>query len=184
MKRLGKVKTAAFAALAAVALAAPIAIAQQQGGTAGGDDQTKQRGEWGGKRGGGRRGGGRHFGGGRGMFRGVELTDDQKARLQTLRQEFSQRTQGLREQLRAKHMEIRQANEGGTFNESLATQKLTEAAALQAKLMGEEFRLRQDSMSVLTAEQRTQLEQRREQMKARRGERRGRRNQQPQQEWQ
>ena len=57
------------------------------------------------------------------------------------------------------------------------TQKLTEAAGLQAKLMGEEFRMRQESMAVLTPEQKTQLEQRRaefkakrEQFKARRGE--------------
>jgi protein CpxP len=182
MKRLGKFKTAAFAAFAGLVVAAPIAIAQQQGGTAAGDGQTKQRGEWGGKRGGGRRGGG-HFGGGR-MFRGIELTDDQKSRLQQMREEFSQRTQGLRQQLRAKHAEIRQADDSGTFNEALVAQKLTEAASLQAKLMGEEFRLRQESLSVLTAEQRTQLEQRREQMKARRGERRGRGSNDQQQEWQ
>ncbi|HYN85201.1 MAG TPA: Spy/CpxP family protein refolding chaperone [Pyrinomonadaceae bacterium] len=177
MKRLGKVKVAAFAALAAIAVSAPIAIAQQQG--TGSDGQAKQRGEWGGKRGGGRHGGGRGFG-----FRGIDLTDDQKTRLQQLREDFSTRTRGLREQLRAKHMEIRQANDGGTFNESLVAQKLTEAASLQAKLMGEEFRLRQDSLSVLTAEQRTQLEQRREERRTRRGERRGRGSNEQQQEWQ
>ncbi len=183
MKRLGKVKTLAVAAVAAVALAAPLAIAQQGTGS-GVEGQEKQRGERG-HRGGGRRGG-KHFGGGgRGMFRGVELTDEQKTRLQQLRQEHSERTKGLREQLRAKHEEMRSANDGATFNEALVAQKLTEAATLQAKLMGEEFRLRQESLSVLTAEQRTQLEQRRAQMKARRDERRGRggQGQQPQ-EWQ
>jgi protein CpxP len=184
MKRLGKFKTAAFAAFAGLVVAAPIAIAQQQQQQGGaGEGQTKQRGEWGDKRGGGRRGGGGHFGRGGGMFRGIELTDDQKSRLQQLRQDYSQRTQGLREQLRAKHGEIRQANEGGTFNESLVAQKLTEAASLQAKLMGEDFRLRQESFGVLTAEQRTQLEQRREERKARRGERRGGRGSNDQQ-WQ
>lgn len=178
MKRLGKIKTLAIAAIAALALAAPLALAQ----TGGGAEQGKQRGERGewGKRHGGQRGGGRHFGGR--MFRGLDLTDEQKTRLQQLRQEFGERTKSLREQLRAKHMEVRQANEGGTFNEALTTQKLTEAASLQAKLMGEEFKLRQDSMSVLTAEQRTQLEQRREQMKSRRGERRGRMRQQEQEQ--
>lgn len=184
MKRFGKVKAAALAALAAIALSAPIAIAQQQGGAAAGQEgHGKQRGEWGGKRGGGRRGGG-HMGGRGFGFRGIELTDEQETRLRQLREDFSTRTQGLREQLRAKHMEIRQANEGGTFNESLVTQKLTEAASLQARLMGEEFRLRQDSLSVLTAEQRTQLEQRRAERQSRRGERRGRGTQQQPQEWQ
>ena len=166
MNRVGKIKTLAISALAAVALAAPIAIAQT--GDGGQGQHKTHRGEGRGHRGG--RGG--HFGGRE--FAGLNLTDEQKARLQQLRQGFRERTQGLREQLRAKHREVRQAGEGGTFNEALATQRLTEAAALQAKLMGEEFRLRQESLAVLTPEQRTQLEQRRAERKARRGERRGR----------
>jgi Spy/CpxP family protein refolding chaperone len=66
---------------------------------------------------------------------------------------------------------LRQASEGGTFNEALATQKLTEAAGLRAKLMGEQFKMRQEMQSVLTAEQKTQLEQKRAEFKAKRGER-------------
>lgn len=170
MKRLGKIQTLAVAAVAAVALATPFAIAQTGGGDAQGKDRGK-RGEWGGRRGGdgGHRGG--HFGGG--MFRGIELTEEQKTRLQQIRQSFGESTRTLREQLRAKHEEVRQAGEGNTFNEALAAQKLTEAAALQARLMAEEFRMRQESMSVLTAEQKAQLEQRRTERRNRRGERRG-----------
>jgi protein CpxP len=171
MNRAGKIKTLAISALAAVALATPIAIAQT--GTDGQGAEKAHR-EGRGHRGG--RGGGGHFGGRE--LAGLNLTEEQRTRLQQLRQGFSERTKALREQLRAKHEEVRQANEGGTFNEALATQRLTEAAALQAKLMGEEFRLRQESLSVLTAEQRTQLEQRRAEFKARRGERRGREQQQ------
>ena len=175
MKRLGKIQTFAIAAVAGLALATPFAIAQ----TGGGDGQGKDRGprgEWGGRQGGGHRGG--HFGGG--MFRGLDLTEEQQTRLQQIRQSFGESTRSLREQLRAKHEEVRQAGEGNTFNEALAAQKLTEAATLQAKLMAEEFRMRQESLSVLTAEQKAQLEQRRaergqkrEERKTRRGERRG-----------
>ncbi|HWS54286.1 MAG TPA: Spy/CpxP family protein refolding chaperone [Pyrinomonadaceae bacterium] len=165
MKRLGKIKTLAVGSLAAIAIAAPIAIAQNgQGGPEGRQEMREGRGRRGGHRG-GHRGG---FG-----FRGIELTDDQKARLQQLREGFGERTRSLREQLRAKRQELRQANDGATFNEALATQKLTEAAALEAKLMGEQFRLRQESLAILTPEQRTQLEQRREQRKQRREQRRG-----------
>ena len=168
MKRLGKVKTLAFAALATVAVAAPVAIAQNAGQ---GEGQKKQRGERGFGRGEGRRGHGgfghRGFG-----FRGVTLTDEQKTRLQQIRQSFGERTKSLHEQLRAKRQELRQAGQGSTFNEALAAQKLTEAAAIEAKLMGERFRLRQESLSVLTAEQKQQVEQQREQHKGRRGERR------------
>jgi Spy/CpxP family protein refolding chaperone len=121
---------------------------------------------------------GRGFGGGdfgrdgfRGGFGGITLTDDQKARMKQIHESFNERTKALREQLRAKHQELRQASEGGTFNEALATQKLQEAAGLQAKLMGERFKLRQETESVLTAEQKAQLEQKRAEMKARRAER-------------
>lgn len=165
MKRLGKIKTLAAASLAAVAVAAPIAIAQTgQGGPEGRQEQREGRGRRGGHRG-GHKGG---FG-----FRGIELTDDQQSRLQQLRQAFGERTRPLREQLRAKRQELRQVEEGGTFNEALATQRLTEAAAIEARLMGEQFRLRQESLAILTPEQRTQLEQRRQERKQRREQRRG-----------
>lgn len=177
MKKLGRIQTLAVAGLSALALSAPIALAQNVGG----EDGQRQgvRGE---RRGHGGefegRHGGERFGGV--AFRGIDLTDEQKARLQQLRQGFGERTKSLREQLRAKHEELRQAESGTTFNEALATQKLTEAAGLQAKLMAEEFRLRQESLSVLTPEQRTQLEQRREQFEQRREQFKARRQQQQQ----
>jgi periplasmic protein CpxP/Spy len=180
MKKLGKIQTLAIAGLSAIALAAPIAIAQNAGGAEG---QHKAHGDWRGERGGDAEGPRGHFGGG--MFRGIDLTDDQKAKLQQIHQSFAERTRPLREQLRAKHEELRQAEQGGTFNEALATQKLTEAAAIEAKLMGEEFRMRQESLSILTPEQKAQLEQRRQQFEQKREqmkEGRGRRPEgQPQQ---
>lgn len=170
MKRLGKIQTFAIAAVAGLALATPFALAQTGGGDGQGD--RGKRGEWGGRRGGGDHRGGR-FGGG--MFRGIELTEEQQTRLQQIRQSFGESTRTLREQLRAKHEEVRQAGEGNTFNEALAAQKLTEAAALQARLMAEEFRMRQESLSVLTAEQKAQIEQRRAERSQKREERRNRR---------
>ena len=179
MNRFGKIKTLAAGSRAAIARAAPIAIAQTCT-TGGQDGQQTPRAE---RRGFGKRGGDHR--GGRGWggfgFRGIELTEDQKTRMKQLHQSYGERTKSLHEQLRAKRAELRQAEQGTSFNEALAAQKLTEAAALEAKLMGERFRLRQESLSLLTAEQRTQLEQqraqreqRREERKNRRGERRGR----------
>jgi Spy/CpxP family protein refolding chaperone len=177
MKKLGKLKTLTIASLSAVALAAPIALAQSTGSTQ--DNQQVTRGE--------RRGGhdkigkgwGRKGRGGKGMragmFRGIELTEDQKTRVKQISDSFRQRTLSLHQELRTKRQELRQASEGGTFNEALATQKLTETAGLQAKLMGERFKMRQEMQSVLTAEQKTQLEQKRAEFKAKRGER-GKRN--------
>ena len=167
MKRLGKIKTLAFASRAAVAVAAPLAVAQDGGG--GGQD--KPRGERGFGKGGHHRGG---RGGGFG-FRGVDLTDEQRARLRQIHDSFAERTKSLHEQLRAKRDELRQAEQGTTFNEALAAQKLTEAASIEARLMAERFRLRQESLAVLTAEQRQQIEQRRQEREQRREQFRGRR---------
>jgi protein CpxP len=176
MKKLGKIKTLAIASLSALAIATPIALAQ----TAGTGQENKQvtRGEHQGrdKRGGDREGRGGWGGGeGRGrmhgmMLEGVALTDDQKAKMKTIRESFRERTQSLHQQIQAKRQELRQASEGGTFDEALATQKLQESAGLEAKLMAEHFNMRQQMLSVLTPEQRTQLEQKRAEFKAKRAQ--------------
>lgn len=171
MKKILGFKTLAIASLSAIALTASIAIAQSVQ-----TDQSKQQGarqEWRG------RGRGDHkehgWGGMRdgGFFRQLNLTDDQKAKIKQIRESYAERNKPLREQLHAKREELRQASEGGTFNEALATQKLTEMASLEAKLMGEGFRLHQEMLAVLTPEQKTQLEQQKEQFKTRRGQRPG-----------
>jgi periplasmic protein CpxP/Spy len=183
MKKLGKLKTLTIASLSAVALAAPIAYAQST--TSAQETQQVQRGEghgkgWGDREGRGDRKGrghgeGRGWGGERGgerggmhglMLQGINITDDQKAKMKQISQSFRERTKSLHQELRAKRQELRQASEGGTFNEALATQKLQESASLQAKLMGEQFRMRQEMLSVLTPEQKTQLEQKRAEFKA------------------
>ena len=177
MKKLGKIKTLTIASLSAVALAAPIAFAQtgttqdtQQATGARHGGQGKGWGQRGGDREGREgRGGWAKRGGMRGMmFGGANLTDDQKAKMKQIGESFRERTQSLHQQLRAKRQELRQTSEGGTFNEALATQKLQESASLQAKLMGEQFRMRQEMLSVLTPEQKTQLEQKRAEFKAKR----------------
>ena len=182
MNKLGKLKTLTIASLSAVALAAPIAFAQSTGSTQ--DNQNVTRGE---RRGGHEKGGkgwGREGRGGQfgrdgqgmrgGMFRGIELTEEQKTRMKQISNSFRARTQSLHQELRTKRQGLREASEGGTFNEALATQKLTEMAGLQAKLMGEQFKMRQEMLSVLTPEQKTQLEQKRAEFKAKRAEHRGR----------
>ena len=104
------------------------------------------------------------------MLAGLNLTDDQKAKIKSISQSLRERTKSLHQQLRAKRQELRQAGEGGTFNEALATQKLQESAGLQAKIMAEQFNMRQQMLGVLTAEQKTQLEQKRAEFKAKRAQ--------------
>jgi Spy/CpxP family protein refolding chaperone len=167
MTKLGRFKTLAIASLSAIALAASIAVAQTT--TNQGTEQGTRSEKRGGPRGDHK---GHGWGGMRqgGFFGQLNLTDDQKAKIKQIRDTYAERNKPLREQLHAKRQELRQANEGGTFNEALATQKLTEMASLEAKLMGERYRQHQEMLSVLTAEQKAQLEQSRAQFKSRHGE--------------
>jgi len=165
----GRFKTVAIATLSAIALAASIAVAQTVTTNQGAQQGTPM------ERHGGRGGHKGHGWGGMrdGGFRQLNLTEDQKAKIKQIRETFAQTNKPLRDQVRAKRQELRQASEGGTFNEALATQKLTEIAPLEAKLMGEQHKLHQEMLSVLTAEQKAQLEQSRAQFKGRRGHMRG-----------
>jgi periplasmic protein CpxP/Spy len=162
----GRFKTLAIASLSAIALAASIAVAQTV------TPQGNQQGTITEKRGGFR---GEHKGHGwggmreGGFFRQLNLTEDQKAKMKQIHESFATQNKPLRDQLQAKRQELRQASEGGTFNEALATQKLTDMASLEAKLMGERFKQRQEMLSILTTEQKAQLEQSKAQFKGRRG---------------
>lgn len=180
MKKLGKIQTLAIASLSAFALAAPVALAQS--GNTGSGDQTNVGQERGKRPGfghrGGRRGGRGHgFGGKHGgmMFRGLNLTEDQKAQMKQIQESFRQRIAPLREQMKGQRGEGRGFEKGGTFNEAEATQRMIAAAPLRAKLMGESFKMRQEMLNVLTPEQKTQMEQQRAERKARWGEMGGRR---------
>jgi len=166
----GRFKTLAIATLSAIALAASIVVAQTVKTPQ--DNGQGTRPEWRGRSRGDHKGmRGMRAGG---FFKQLNLTEDQKAKMKQIRESFAQTNKPLHDQLRAKRQELRQASEGGTFNEALATQKLTEMASLEAKLMGERFQLHQQMLSVLTPEQKAQLEQAKTQRKARRGEMRGR----------
>jgi protein CpxP len=164
-----KLQSLAAVGIMSLSLAVPVVFGQgtpaQQGDTT--TNSPKDGKGWHGRRGGGF---GHHGMGG--IFRALNLTDAQKAQAKQIRESHQASIQALREQIRAKHMEIRQSEQGGTFNEALATQKLTEVAGIQAKLMGEEFQIRQQMLSLLTPEQKAKLDQLRTEWKAKRAERR------------
>ena len=158
MKKVNRIKSVAAALVLAVAIAVPVVLAQTT------DDGGRK----------GRRDHAGHFGKRHGMgrlFSQLDLTDAQKAQIKQIHQNSRQELRPLAEEIRAKRQEIRQAQSAGTVDEALIRQKLTEIAPLEAKLMAERARIHEQTLSVLTAEQRTKLEQLREQFKSRRGER-------------
>jgi len=160
LKRMTRLMSFALPAVMAFTLAVPsFTQSTDQGGQP--QEPGKQRF--------GRFHGGHGRGGGEGFER-LNLTEAQKTQMKQIRESYRERTQSLHQELRAKRQELRQANQGATFNEALATQVLTESAALEAKLMGERFKMRQEMMALLTPEQKNQLEQRREQHRMKQAE--------------
>src|SRR5262245_51305684 len=153
----------AAAATLAGALAVPFVMGQSSGTDQANPDAGRTEKRFFGKH-------GRHHGRHGRFFRGLNLTDAQKDQMKQINRDFRERTESLRAELRTKRQELRQAETGGTFNETVATQKLTEMASLNAKLMGERFKVRQQMAALLTPEQKAQLQQRREEFKQRREE--------------
>jgi protein CpxP len=170
MKKLGKMSSIAALSLSAVlGLGSFAAIAQTAPNDGSSDQKTVKRERRGGGRFGKHHRGGKRRGGM--MFAKLNLSEEQKAQLKELRQTSRESVKPVRDELRAKRRELRQSKTGGTFNEGLAAQKLSEMAPLQAKLMGEKLKLRQAMQAILTPEQKTQLETARAERKANREER-------------
>ncbi len=133
--------------------------------------EMRERGR-GGKRGGKRMRGGKHGGGDKHLMRSLErlnLSDAQKTQVRTISENFKTSTQTQREELRNLGMKKRDgiitADEQARFKE----------IKMQLKTSGEQMRI--SVLAVLTAEQKTQLEQMKEAMKKRKEEHQNRRNQ-------
>ena len=159
MKKRG---TIAVLFIMALALSAPVVLAQSSAGASG--TAMAQKGA-----------GGRHrehrddrhdrrdF-----AFGKLNLTDAQKAGMKQVRENHKATISALHEQIQAKRKELSQATSGGNFNEALATQKLAEMAPFEAKLMAERLAMRQEFMNILTPDQKAQLSQMRTERKAKR----------------
>ena|SRR5215831_14674630 len=164
MVQMRRIRVAALGLVAAVALAAPAAYAgRQQTGTYTPPAEGR-----------GHRGPG--FAGGMGMrgaWSQLDLTDTQKAQLKQIRANHRDAIMQLSKQLGTMRQQLKEAENGATFDEDLATRQLSAMATIEAKLMGERFRERQESEAVLTADQKTKLQQIQEQMKANWASRRG-----------
>lgn len=171
MRKLSKGTMMAVAFALSMAVATPFAVAQSAGTDEGAKGEHSKRWNKSGKH---RKHGERGMRGGGRLFKGLELSDAQKAQLEQIRASNRETLRPLMEQMRSKRQEIRQLKAAGNADEAVLKQKLTEIAEVRAQLMAERSRLHEEMLTVLTPEQRTELEQKREQFKNRRMERRER----------
>jgi periplasmic protein CpxP/Spy len=141
----------AILAMAVLATGVMFAVAQRS-------DDGKKAGR--GKRGGHHRGGGM-------MFRGLDLTDEQKAQVKQIREASRSKTQALRESSKANRQKLKDATANGAFDEAQITAIANENAAVSAQMTVERARVRSQVFAVLTAEQKAKAAEMKSQMKDR-----------------
>ena len=138
----------AGAAALMLAGAAPLLLAQDQ-------PQPQQR----------QRRGGPGFEAPRGMrgggmeFRGLDLTDDQRAQLRKIRDARQSEFKAAGEKLRAAREGMRELLEADSINESAIRGKSQEVAAAEAEVAILNAKVRAESMQILTSEQQQKLKE-------------------------
>jgi protein CpxP len=145
-------KSTIAAGVAAVMLAgaAPLLLAQDQ------PQQPQQRQ----RRGGPGVDGPRGMRGGPGMeFRGLDLTDDQRAQLRKIREARQSEFKAAGEKLRAAREGMRALIEADSINESAIRSKSQEVAAAEAEVAILNAKVRAESMQILTSEQQAKLKE-------------------------
>ena len=148
-----KTTLAAGIAVLSLAAGAPMLMAQDQP-----PQQRQGRGPGGG--GPGMRGPGRLMGFGPG-FRGLDLTEDQKAQLKKIADARRSDFEAAGQKARAAREGMRALVEADSINESAIRAKSAEIAAAQADVMILNAKVRQESLQVLTSEQQAKLKERR-----------------------
>ena len=102
--------------------------------------------------------------GGPGMdFRGLDLTDDQRAQLRKIRDNHQNEFRAAGEKMRAARDGMRTLLEAEPINESAIRAKSSEVAAAEAEIAILNAKVRAESMQILTAEQQAKLKERRSQ---------------------
>lgn len=135
--------------------------------------QTAQTGEGGTEKRGGKRGAGMHrgmgggmHGGGGMMFRGLDLTDEQKAQMKAIHEANKGTMQPLMEAMKANRQRMQEATANGAFDEATVTAIANEHGTLSAQMMVARQRVMSQTFAILTPEQKAKAAE----MRQKRGE--------------
>jgi protein CpxP len=107
------------------------------------------------------------------QFRGLDLSDDQRAQLRKIREARQNEFKAAGEKLRAAREGMRQLLTADNINEAAIRSKAAEVAAAEAEVAILNARVRQESLQILTSEQQQKLKEFREQRGAQMKQRRG-----------
>lgn len=118
-----------------------------------------------GKKGGWGNRGGHHRGGM--MLRGLDLTDEQKAQVKQIMEASKEKSQSLRESLKANREKMNEATANGAFDEAQVTALATEKGNISAQMTVEHARSKSQIFALLTAEQKAKAVEMKSKMKDR-----------------
>lgn len=153
---------ATIMATAVLAMGTVFAIAQNTEKTEG--DKASGKHSFG-KHGHGKRGG-RHGRGGM-MFRGLDLTEAQKAQVKDIMEASRTKVRPIRESMKANRQKLNEVTTNGAFNETQVQALANEQANLSAQLLVERTRVKSQIFALLTPEQKAKAAEMRTQMKER-----------------
>jgi Spy/CpxP family protein refolding chaperone len=160
-----KTSLAAALAVATMATAAPMLMADTSAKATVSEQDQEQRRPGPGMRGPGGPGGpGMRRGGPMGLpgFGRLDLSDDQKAQLKQIRESHAAEFKAVRDKSRAAHDGMRDLLAAETINESAIRAKSADVAAAEADMLILNAKVRKESMQILTAEQLAKLKEARE----------------------
>lgn len=109
------------------------------------------------------------------MFRGLDLTDEQKAQMKSVREGSKAAIAPLREAMRANRAKLAAATENGAFDEATVTAIANEGAAIAAQMTVQRERIKSQMFAILTVEQKAKVAERKATMKQRFQERQNKR---------
>lgn len=112
--------------------------------------QTAEKPE--GKRGFGKKGFGKR-GGHAMMFRGLDLTEEQKAQMKQIRQTSKATIKPIREQMKANRQKLAELSANGNFNAAQVQEIATQQGSLSAQMIVEKERVKSQIFQILTPEQ-------------------------------
>lgn len=121
----------------------------------------------------GKRGKRGHFGKGGGgmMFRGLDLTEEQKTQMKAIRQASKETMKPIREQMKANRQKLQTLSESGTFDEAQVQAIAAQQGTLSAQMIVEREKVKSQIFNLLTPEQKTKAAEMKAQFQQKRQER-------------
>lgn len=95
------------------------------------------------------------------MLKGLDLTDDQKAKVKEIMEAGRTSVQPLMEQMKANHVKIRDLGTSGTFDQAAVEAIANEQGSITAKLIIEKEKAKAQIFALLTDEQKAKAAEKR-----------------------